>query len=386
MSQAAVELDLLRPRLAELGRVARPADVAAEMRRLGWVVTDELLLTTVEALRRDATGAGVLDPLLALPGVTDVLVNGPEQVYVDRGHGLEQVALAFADDDEVRRLASRLAARVGRRLDDSAPFVDARLPDGTRVHAVLGTLADPGTCLSLRVPAGRRFSLEEWVAVGSLPPGGAEVLRRLVECRAAFLVSGGTGSGKTTLLASLLSLVPAHERLLVVEDSRELAPDHPHCVRLEGRPPNAEGAGAVSLSDLVRQALRMRPDRVVLGEVRGAELCDLLTAMNTGHEGGCGTVHANSPADVPARLEALAALGGLDRYAVHAQIAAALHAVIHVRRDLGGTRRITAVHVLSRASGSGLVHTEPAVTFCPDGRVLRGAGAVRLEQLLEAGG
>ncbi|SDD10350.1 TadA family conjugal transfer-associated ATPase [Auraticoccus monumenti] len=381
MSHVTVELDRLRPRLAELGREARPADVAAEMRRLGWVVTDELLLSTVEALRRDATGAGVLEPLLALPGVTDVLVNGPDQVFVDRGHGLEQVALAFTDDDEVRRLASRLAARVGRRLDDSAPFVDARLPDGTRVHAVLGTLADPGTCLSLRVPAGRRFSLEDWVAVGSLPPGGAEVLRRLVACRAAFLVSGGTGSGKTTLLASLLSLVPAHERLLVVEDSRELAPDHPHCVRLEGRPPNAEGAGAVSLSDLVRQALRMRPDRVVLGEVRGAELCDLLTALNTGHEGGCGTVHANSADDVPARLEALAALGGMGRDALHSQVAAALDAVIHIRRDAAGLRRVGGVAVLVRDPGSGYVTTLPAVHFGPAG-LTKGPGSAALERLL----
>lgn len=382
MSQAVVELDLLRPRLAELGREARPADVAAEMRRLGWVVTDELLLSTVEALRRDATGAGVLDPLLALPGVTDVLVNGPDQVFVDRGHGLEKVALSFADDEEVRRLASRLAARVGRRLDDSAPFVDARLPDGTRVHAVLGTLADPGTCLSLRVPAGRRFSLEDWVSVGSLPPGGAEVLRRLVACRAAFLVSGGTGSGKTTLLASLLSLVPASERLLVVEDSRELAPDHPHCVRLEGRPPNAEGAGSVSLSDLVRQALRMRPDRVVLGEVRGAELCDLLTALNTGHEGGCGTVHANSADDVPARLEALAALGGMGRDALHSQVAAALDAVIHIRRDPAGRRRVAGVGVLVRDPRSGYVTTLPAVHFGPAG-LTKGPGSGALERLLE---
>ncbi|WP_114561577.1 TadA family conjugal transfer-associated ATPase [Desertihabitans aurantiacus] len=380
MSLGAPDLDLLRPRLAELGREPAPADVAREMRALGWVVTDESLLATLEWLRRDALGAGPLDPLLGLPGVTDVLVNGPQHVYLDRGHGLERVELQFADDDEVRRLAARLAARVGRRLDDAAPFVDARLADGTRVHAVLGTLADPGTCLSLRVPARGRFTLQDWVRVGSLPPAGAELLRGLVACRAAFLVSGGTGSGKTTLLAALLSLVPPQERLLVVEDSRELDPDHPHCVRLEGRPPNAEGAGRVTLSDLVRQALRMRPDRVVLGEVRGAELCDLLTALNTGHEGGCGTVHANSAVDVPARLEALAALGGMSREALHSQAAAALDAVVHIRRE-GGRRRVDGISVLLRDETTDRVRTVPAVTF-GDGVVHKEAGGEALERLL----
>jgi len=381
-----VDLSPIRADLARLGRPPTPLDVADALRRRGHVVTDTGLLSTVAEIRRHSVGAGPLEELLGLVGVTDVLVNGPDQVYVDRGAGLELTTVRFTDETELRSFAQRLAALAGRRLDTAMPFVDARLADGTRVHAVLGTLAWPGTCVSLRVPARTRLTVADWVAAGSVSPVGARLLEQVVRSRLAFLVTGGTGSGKTTLLATLLGLVPADQRVLIVEDSRELDPDHPHVVRLEGRPANAEAQGAVSLTVLVRQALRMRPDRLVVGEVRGAELCDLLTAMNTGHEGGCGTVHANSPADVPARLEALAALGGLDRYAVHAQIAAALHAVIHVRRDLGGTRRITAVHVLSRASGSGLVHTEPAVTFCPDGRVLRGAGAVRLEQLLEAGG
>ncbi len=221
--------------------------------------------------------------------------------------------MTFADDGEVRRLAQRLAAVVGRRLDDSSPFVDARLADGTRVHAVLASVAAPGTCLSLRVPAARTFSLADCVAGGSVSPAAAGVLRRVVEQRLAFLISGGTGSGKTTLLAALLGLVGPRQRIVIVEDSRELNPAHPHVVRLEGRPVNAEQRGAITLTDLVRQALRMRPDRLVVGEVRGAEIADLLTAMNTGHEGGCGTVHANSAADVPARLEALAALGHLGR-------------------------------------------------------------------------
>ena len=283
----------------------------------------------------------------------------------------------------MRRLAQRLAASVGRRLDDAVPFVDARLADGSRVHAVLGTLAAPGTCISLRVPARRTFSLADCVASGSLTPGAAELLARVVEARLAFLVSGGTGSGKTTLLAALLALVPPEERIVVVEDSRELAPAHPHVVRMEGRPPNSELAGAVTLTDLVRQSLRMRPDRLVVGEVRGPEIADLLTAMNTGHEGGCGTVHANSSADVPARLEALAALGGLPRSAVHAQIASALHASIHITRDRAGRRRVSEVSVFVRDVATGVTRTEQAVAFGADGRTRLGPGGAQLERLLD---
>ncbi|MDN5727002.1 MAG: Flp pilus assembly complex ATPase component TadA, partial [Propionibacteriales bacterium] len=271
-----VDLDPLRPRLAALGRTARPGDVAAAMRESGQIVSDISVMAATEALRRESTGAGPLEVLLRRDGVTDVLVNGPGPVWIDAGHGLERTSVRLRSESEVRRLAQRLAASAGRRLDDAHPWVDARMADGTRLHAVLGTLSDPGTCLSLRVPPRTALSLDDWVAAGSVPPAGAHLLRQLVAARVAFLVTGGTGSGKTTLLATLLGLVPPDERLLVVEDSRELKPDHPHCIRLEGCPRNAEGAGLVTLTDLVRQALRMRPDRLVLGEVRGAELCDLL--------------------------------------------------------------------------------------------------------------
>ena len=378
----ALQLDPIRTRLAGIGRPHAPADVAAAMRAEGQIVTDTALLETVEALRRHSVGAGLLEPLLHQPGVTDVLVNGPRQVFVDRGSGLELTDVRFSNDLEVRRLAQRLAASVGRRLDDASPFVDARLADGTRVHAVLSTLADPGTCISLRVPAHHTFSLDDCVASGSLTPVGVDVLRRLVKSRLAFLVSGGTGSGKTTLLAALLALVPRSERIVIVEDSRELAPSHPHVVRLEGRPANAELAGAVSLTQLVRQSLRMRPDRLVVGEVRGAEICDLLTAMNTGHEGGCGTVHANSAADVPARLEALASLGQIGRDALHAQLASALDAVVHISRDPDGRRRIREVHVFVRDPASGLVSTESALEFDADGSTRVGPGGAQLERLL----
>ncbi|QDP95119.1 TadA family conjugal transfer-associated ATPase [Microlunatus elymi] len=378
----AVDLDPIRAKLATLGRVHTSADVAEAMRAEGLLVSDASLLETVAAIRRDSVGAGRLDPLLQLDGVTDVLVNGPHAVYVDRGHGLQPAGVAFESDAEVRKLAQRLAASVGRRLDEASPFVDARLADGTRVHAILSTLADPGTCISLRVPARRSFSLQDMVDSGSLPPAGAQLLTEMIKVKAAFMISGGTGSGKTTLLAALLALVPASERLVIVEDSRELAPDHPHVIRLEGRPGNAELTGAVTLTDLVRQALRMRPDRLIVGEVRGAEICDLLAAMNTGHEGGCGTVHANSAGDVPARLEALAAIGGMGREALHAQVAAALDVVVHITRMSSGRRRIAQIHVLERDLRTGLVHTAPALTFDERDRAIAGPGARRLEELL----
>jgi pilus assembly protein CpaF len=381
-AEESVDLDPLRDRLAVLGRPPRPADVAAAMHAEGLMVSDATLIETVEALRRHSVGAGPLDPLLHQPGVTDILVNGPDRVYVERGAGLELTGLRFTHDGEVRRLAQRLAASVGRRLDDAVPFVDARLADGSRIHAVLAPTADPGTCISLRVLAPRSFSLDDCVRSGSLTAGGAELLRRIVAARLAFLVSGGTGSGKTTLLGAMLALVPAHDRIVIVEDSRELAPNHPHVVRLEARPPNAERAGAITLTDLVRQSLRMRPDRLVVGEVRGPEICDLLMALNTGHEGGCGTVHANSAEDVPARLEALAALGGLTRSALHAQLTSALHGIVHVIRDEAGRRRVSEISVMVREAATGLVRAERAVQFTSDGRAVRGPGGAQLERLL----
>ena len=345
------------------------------MRSLGEVVTDARVLTLMERLRRDSIGAGPLEDLLTTAGVTDVVVNGPSDVFVDAGSGLERAAITFVDDEQVRRLAIRLAAAAGRRLDDAQPFVDGRLPDGTRLHAVLAPVAMPGTCISLRVPASRSFSLEDLVETGSLPRAGAAALRMMIRRKVPFLVSGGTGSGKTTLLAALLAEVPHDERMVLVEDARELVPQHPHCVRLEGRPPNAEGAGAITLTDLVRQALRMRPDRVVLGEVRGGEITDLLRALNTGHEGGCATIHANSVVDVPARLEALAALGGLGRVACTAQVAAALKLVVHVRRAADGQRRVDELGVVRREGESIVV--QPGIRFTSDGwERLEGANTV----------
>lgn len=375
-------IDRLDELQLELGRLARPyvpSDVAAALRRLGMVVTDQSMLQAMEALRRGSTGAGPLEDLLHQEGVSDVVVNGASDVFVDRGCGLQRADVAFVDDEQVRRLAVRLAAAAGRRLDDAQPFVDGRLPDGTRLHAVLSPVSSPGTCISLRVPARARPSLEQLLAGQGLSALGLMLLEAIVQRRVPFLISGGTGAGKTTLLGAMLARVPGGERIVVVEDSRELDPSHPHCLSLEGRQPNAEGMGGISLTLLVRQALRMRPDRVVLGEVRGGELVDLLAALNTGHEGGCGTLHANSLVDVPARLEALAALGGLGRSACHAQVASALRVGIHVARAPDGARYVAAIGVFRRGPDH-LVEVVPAVEFA-DGRLVVGPAAGELARL-----
>lgn len=377
-------LDGVRQWLAESGAEATPARVAQALREQGRVLGDAEVLGAAARLRSELVGTGPLEPLLGDPSVTDVLVSAPDRVWVDRGGGLELTAVSFRDAAAVRRLAQRLAAVAGRRLDDAHPWVDARLPDGTRLHAVLPPVAVGSTCLSLRVVRPRAFTLDELVAAGTVPPGGDRVLRALLDARLSFLISGGTGSGKTTLLSALLGLVGPGERIVLAEDSAELRPDHPHVVRLESRPANQEGAGLVTLQDLVRQALRMRPDRLVVGEVRGPEVVHLLAALNTGHEGGCGTVHANAASGVPARLEALGTAAGLDRAALHSQLAAALSVVLHLARDRAGRRRIAEVHVLER-DPAGLVVTVPALRWGAEAFVYE-RGWERLRGLFEASG
>lgn len=290
VDMAAGLLDGVRQWLAESGAEPTPARVAQALREQGRVLGDAEVLGAAALLRSELVGSGPLEPLLTDPSVTDVLVSAPDRVWVDRGGGLELTAVSFPDAAAVRRLAQRLAAVAGRRLDDARPWVDARLPDGTRLHAVLPPVAVGCACLALRVVRPRAFTLDELVAAGTVPPGGDRVLRALLDARLSFLISGGTGTGKTTLLSALLGLVGPGERIVLAEDSAELRPDHPHVVRLETRPANQEGAGLVTLEDLVRQALRMRPDRLVVGEVRGPEVVHLLAALNTGHEGGCGVL------------------------------------------------------------------------------------------------
>ncbi|MEH6374977.1 TadA family conjugal transfer-associated ATPase [Streptomyces sp. KLMMK] len=377
-------LDAVRLRLAESGAEPTPARVAEALRQEGRLLGDAEILGVAARLRSELIGAGPLERLLAEPDVTDVLVTAPDEVWVDRGAGLERADVTFPDAAAVRRLAQRLAAIAGRRLDDARPWADARLPDGTRLHAVLPPIAVGSTCLSLRVVRPRAFTLADLTAAGTVPPGGDRLLRAVLEARLSFIVSGGTGSGKTTLLTTLLGLVAADERIVLAEDSAELRPDHPHVVRLETRPANQEGMGLVTLRDLVRQALRMRPDRLVVGEVRGPEVTDLLAALNTGHEGGCGTVHANAAADVPARLEALGSTAGLDRAALHSQLAAGLSVVIHLVRERSGRRRVAEVHVLER-DGAGFVTTVPAAVWGATG-FQEARGWTRLVELCERGG
>lgn len=327
------------------------------------VLGDDHVLRLRDQLRSDVLGAGPLETLLADPGVTDVLVNGLDGVWVDRGHGLERRDLVFSDAAQVRRLAVRLATLAGRRLDESQPFVDGLLPGGIRLHAILPPLVETAAHLSLRIPRDNGLDLAGLQESGAVDASGARVLAELIAARVAFVISGGTGSGKTTLLAALLRQVPAHERIVIVEDVRELRVGHPHVVRLEGRSANVEGSGEIALPVLVRQSLRMRPDRLVVGEVRGAEVRELLTALNTGHDGGCGTIHANTSADVVARFEALGALAGMTTPAVHSQLASAVRVVVHLRRA-GDRRVVQELGVLVRVGGT--VQVRPALVRSGD--------------------
>jgi len=327
-------------------------DPEAELREVtrqeSALLVDSVMLTKLSGrLAAELHGVGPLEGLLDLPGVTDVLVNASDQVWLDRGSGLERTSVRFDDDAAVRTLAVRLAAQAGRRLDDAAPFVDACLPDGTRLHAILPPLVSHPT-LSLRVLARRRLPLSELVALGTMTAEVASLLRCVVRARLTLLISGGTGSGKTTLLAALLGTIAGTERIVTVEDAAELVIEHPHVVALLSRTANVEGAGVVGLRELVRQALRMRADRLVVGEFRGGEVVELLAALNTGHSGGAATVHANSVRDVPARLVALAALGGMSATVLGAQAASALDVLVHVRRDRAGLRRIDEIALWPR--------------------------------------
>ncbi|MCK7637378.1 TadA family conjugal transfer-associated ATPase [Corynebacterium sp. P7202] len=347
-------VERVRRRLAEepestAGGV-RQSDTAQIIRQEAGVISDVEVLEVLRQLRHDSTGAGPLEPLLAVEGVSDVVVNGPDDVWFDSGEGLCRAETVFTSDAEVRRLATRLAALCGRRLDDAHPFVDGRIrrADGTavRIHALLSPPAENGTCISLRVLRQANLGLDALTAGNAMPPMIADLLRGIVRSRRSLLIVGGTGTGKTTLLSALLAEVSHRERIVCIEDTAELHPSHPHVVNLVARQANTEGSGEITMSGLLRQALRMRPDRIVVGEIRGAEVVDLLTALNTGHEGGAGTVHANSLAEVPARFEALGALGGLPPEALHPQLAAAFRVVVSVHRSPGGARRVREIGVL----------------------------------------
>lgn len=325
------------------------AEIASLVREQAGVISNEDIVMVLRRLRSDSVGVGPLESLLALPGVTDVLVNAHDSVWIDRGQGVEKVDMDLGSEEAVRRLATRLALTCGRRLDDAQPFADGRITrdDGSvlRIHAVLAPLAESGTCISVRVLRQARLSLDDLINSGTVPEDIAPALRNIINQRRSFLVVGGTGTGKTTLLSAMLTEVPADQRIICIEDTAELHPGHPSTINLVSRQANVEGAGAVSMADLLKQSLRMRPDRIVVGEIRGAEVVDLLAAMNTGHDGGAGTIHANSISEVPARMEALAATGGLDRMALHSQLAAAVDIVLVMKHTPFG-RRLAQLGVL----------------------------------------
>jgi pilus assembly protein CpaF len=330
--------------MAEAG-VVTPSRVAAAVQATGKLLGTAGSLAAVERISAELNGLGPLQPLTRDPAVTDIFVNAPDSVWVDRGRGIERVPVAFGDEAQLRALACRLVAAGGRRLDDGSPCVDVRLAGGYRVHAVLPPVSTAGTLLSVRIRRERVFTMDELESAGMFGPLVKDILERVLELRLSFLISGATGSGKTTLLSTLLGLCAPAERLVLIEDASELNPVHPHVVSLESRHGNLEGGGEVGLGELVRQALRMRPDRLVVGECRGAEVRELLTAMNTGHSGGGGTIHANTAGAVPARLTALGALAGLSPDGVRLQAASALDVVIHVERTSRG-REVTCIGVI----------------------------------------
>ncbi|NLW13222.1 MAG: TadA family conjugal transfer-associated ATPase [Trueperella sp.] len=340
-------------------------------------------LAAVDAqVRHELIGAGpVIAPLLEDSAVTDVVVNGT-QVWVDRGEGMEEVAdSGLAGEEETRALAVRLAASCGQRLDDASPIVDGTFPSGVRLHAIIPPLSAEGTLISLRTHRARVLTLAELSEGGSVASELVPLVRRLVTGKANVLVSGATGAGKTTFLNAMLTLVPASERILVIEESAELRPNHPHVVHLQVRKANVQGAGEVTMSDLVRAAMRMRPDRIVLGECRGAEVRDVLGALNTGHEGGWATIHANSTQDIPARLVALGALADMAESTVAAQAAAGLDAAIHVRRS-GSRRYLSEISVFERRGGE--LVAPVAVRVNAEGAVAYGRAWDQLVERLEA--
>lgn len=311
--------------------------------------------SALEELDARLNGLGeVLAPLLRLPGITDILVNST-RVWVDCGQGVEPIDDGFSSEEEVRALAITMAAICGKRLDDAVPIVDGILPMGVRVHAVIPPLSGEGTIISLRIPARGGLTLEQMRKGASIDDTTQQILSRMLEVRCNVLISGATGSGKTTLLSALLSSISVNERLICIEEMSELHPAHPHVVHLQARQANTQGRGEVSLSELVRAAMRMRPDRIILGECRGGEVRDIMSALNTGHRGSFATIHANTPAEVPARLSALGALAGMSAEATHVQARAAFDLVVHMERSVGSYgntgRRVAQIGVFGLERG-----------------------------------
>jgi pilus assembly protein CpaF len=306
-----------------------------------------------QSVTDDVLGYGPIERLLHDPTVSEIMVNGPDQVYIERNGKILPTKVCFLDEAHLRHVVGRIVAEVGRHIDESSPMVDARLADGSRVNAIYPPLAVGGPFLTIRKFASDPFTLQDLVGFGTLNPKVAELLQGCVEGRANILVSGGTGTGKTTLLNVLSSFIPSDERIITIEDAKELQLRQRHVVSLESRPPNTEGRGQVSIRDLLRNALRMRPDRIIIGECRSGEALDMLQAMNTGHEGSLTTVHANSPRDALSRVETMTLMAGFDlpMRAVRDQVASALDLIVHLSRMRDGTRRVTHVAEVGHMEG-----------------------------------
>jgi len=314
---------------------------------------DERVRLTNEIID-EVLGLGPIEPLVRDPLVTEVMVNHPKQVYIERFGKLEKTMIQFKDDRHVIRIIEKIVTPVGRRIDEAQPYVDARLPDGSRVNATIPPLALNGPCLTIRKFSRDPYTIDDLIRFGTLTPDLAEFLQACVQARLNILITGGSGTGKTTTLNVLSTFIPEDERIITIEDAAELQLKQEHWVRLETRPPNIEGKGQVTQRDLVRNALRMRPDRIIVGEVRGGEALDMLQAMNTGHEGSMTTAHANAPRDGLARVETMVLMAGMDlpSRAIREQMASALHLVVHISRFRDGTRKITRVAEITGMEGN----------------------------------
>src|SRR6266404_2060351 len=353
-------LEALGPKLYDANIDQRDLERRVTETLQGVLQRDETPLTAADRSRvsqevlDDILGHGPLEPYLRDPDVSEIMVNGHDQVYVERGGLLTSADAAFTDESHLRRTIDKIVARVGRRVDEASPMVDARLPDGSRVNAVVPPIALDGSLLTIRKFAADPFSVDDLVSFGTLTPPVAELLRACVRGRLNILIGGGTGSGKTTSLNVLSSFVPPDERIVTIEDAAELQLRQAHVLRLESRPPNLEGRGQIAIRDLVRNALRMRPDRIIIGEVRDGAALDMLQAMNTGHDGSITTVHSNSPRDSLARLETMVLMAGFDlpERAIREQMASAIDLIIHQSRLKDGTRRITHITEVDGMEGN----------------------------------
>jgi pilus assembly protein CpaF len=337
------------------------------VQELGKVIeAEQAPLTPVERARlvaeitNDVLGYGAIERYLADPAITEVMVNAVDGIYVEREGKIELTEASYLSEDHVRRVIERIVSKVGRRIDESSPMVDARLPDGSRVNAIIPPLAVDGPMLTIRKFSPRAYGMDDLVSLGSLTDEVSEVLSACVRGRLNVLVTGGTGTGKTTLLNAVSSFIPEDERVVTIEDAVELRLHQKHVIRLESRPPNIEGRGQVTIRDLVRNSLRMRPDRIIVGEVRGAEALDMLQAMNTGHDGSLSTVHCNSPRDALSRLETMVLMAGFDLpvRAIREQVASALDVIVHISRLRDGTRRVTHVTEVNGLEGDIITLTD----------------------------